>query len=78
MQYNPATEREERLVSDFGDEYVLVQGGDLVDAVSDFVDDPEDYFGCFGFVLIGDGEYLEVWASTHAVPLLSREVQRVY
>lgn len=66
-----------KLAQEFDEPYILITDSD-VNAVLESIG-RQDLRGEYPalFVLVGEGEYLEVWGSPHFVPLLTTRVERI-
>ena len=60
----------------FGLEYVLITDSQEIDSISESIG-PTLAGASSLFVLVGDGEYTEVWASEHSVPWAWAEYERI-
>lgn len=67
-----------KLAQELDEPYILITNSQDVEAVLESIgrqDLREEYPALF--VLVGEGEYLEVWGSPRLVPLLTTRVERI-
>ncbi len=69
---------EKTVAREFGPEYTFIGWSQDVQSALDSIglDMDEEGWGSL-FVLVGDGEYLEIWASEYTVPYLSATYYKV-
>jgi len=67
-----------KLVKDFGDDYILVQDSQEIEAILDYIGAKKiSPRPCSLFVKLDDGDYAEVWGLDHYIPWNDLEAYRL-